>query len=145
MKDFHFNIFHTSSFYYNTHKQQILPEKDELLEDINYILKEKGSIGVLSLLERKYIKLIKEYLDTGKSPMKCKALVSSCFIASNGDVYPCITFNKKLGNIRESNYNLKKIWNSEISFSIRKMIEENRCDGCWTPCEAYQTILGNLM
>jgi len=77
--------------------------------------------------------------------LPCKALSVSCFIDPYGTIYPCTIFNKKLGNLRQANYNLKKIWNSKKSAEVRKLIKENKCPGCWTPCEAYQTILGNLI
>ena len=99
---------------------------------------------MISFLEKRYLKKIGKYLESSKSPLKCKALVSSCFISPNGDVYPCTIFNKKLGNLKDVNYDLKKIWKSKRTSHVRNLIKQNNCNGCWTPCEAYQTILGNL-
>jgi len=140
IRDFHFNIFH-SSFYYDINGKS----DGRFLNDIKYVIKNKKSIGMLSYIERIYIKHVEKYLKTGKSPFPCKALTSSCFIDPQGNVYPCTHWEMKLGNLRESDYDLKKIWNSKKAKEARKMIKKNKCPGCWTPCEAYQTILGNLL
>jgi len=145
INDFHFNVYHTSSFYYGNRaedKQKDL--KSKILNDVDYILKEKKGFGSISFLEKKYVKLIKKYFETGVSPLSCKAMTSSCFIEPDGNVYPCIGFDEKLANLRDLNYDLKKIWNLEKAKKTRRQIKENKCGGCWTPCEAYQTILGNL-
>ena len=116
----------------------------KILKNIDFISKGKKRFGSISFLERKYVKLMKKYFETEMSPLSCKALNSSCFIEPDGNVYPCIVFNKKIGNLRDFDYNLKDIWKSEYSQNIRILIKENKCGGCWTPCEAYQSILGNL-
>lgn len=146
MNDFHFNIYHTSKNYFDeSDGGKINGLTKEINKQITSILKEKNRYDPISLLEKKYLKLIEKYFEAGKSPKRCKALISSCYIASNGDVFPCTIFNKKLGNLRDFNYNLKSVWNSRKSDEVRKMIKQNECSGCWTPCEAYQSILGNLV
>jgi len=146
MNDFHFNIFHSSNMYYGQFNcGNIEGLEDEIIDNISNILKEKNGYDFITILERKYLKLIKKYFKTGRSPKDCKALTSSCFISPDGYVYPCIGFDQELGNLRNSGYDLKNIWNSEKSYKIRKIIKQNKCKGCWTPCEAYQSILGNLV
>jgi len=142
--DFHMNIMHGSAHYYNN-KTVEFPTKKVIGEIREFIKKRKLPLNPISYLEKIYLKLIKKYLITKKTPLPCKALSVSCFIDPYGTIYPCTIFNKKLGNLRQANYNLKKIWNSKKSAEVRKLIKENKCPGCWTPCEAYQTILGNLI
>ena len=146
LKHFHINIYHESDIYYNN-VGQIDTGKNyykKLKEEIKEFTKYKRGLSPVFYLERRYLGLVENYLDTEKSPLPCRALSSSCFIDPYGNVYPCTTYNVKLGNIRETNFKLKKIWDSQKSNEIRRAIREGRCPGCWTPCEAYQTILGNL-
>jgi len=146
-RDFHLSFYHESDVYFGNRggiKRNLKYEK-KLEKIFTDFTKLKSGAGPVSFLERKYMKLVKEYLETGKSPLPCKALLSSCFIDPQGNVYPCTIFNEKLGNLREADYDLKKIWDSEKAKEVRKLIKENKCPGCWTPCEAYQTVLGNLM
>lgn len=147
MKDFHINFYHESDIYFNN-KGDIKINRNytkALKEKIKNFLKNRRGLNPISFLEVVYLKNIEKYLDSAISPLPCKALSSSCFIDPQGNVYPCTIFNKKLGNLRQANYDLKEIWNSEKSAQVRKLIKENKCPGCWTPCEAYQTILGNLL
>ncbi len=147
MKDFHLNFYHESDIYFNNKgkAKRDYDYENYLKKKTREFAKIKKGLGPVSILERRYMKLIEKYLESGISPLPCRALSSSCYIDPQGNVYPCTFFNKKLGNIRETNYELKKIWDSEKAKETRKLIKENKCPGCWTPCEAYQTILGNLI
>jgi MoaA/NifB/PqqE/SkfB family radical SAM enzyme len=88
---------------------------------------------------------VRQYLETGETPMRCHALRSSCFIDSWGNVFPCTIYDKKVGSLRESGYDLAKIWNSPEAAALQQEIWESQCPNCWTPCEAYQSILGNVL
>jgi MoaA/NifB/PqqE/SkfB family radical SAM enzyme len=143
--DVHFNIYHNSIIYFGEQDGgEIHKFKDKVINDVEQILKEKNANNSVLILEKKYLKNIKKYIENKNCPLNCKAMAASCFISPDGRVYPCTGFNKELGNIRDFDYTLKKIWNSKESENIRKLIQEKKCNGCWTPCEAYQTILGNL-
>jgi hypothetical protein len=50
-------------------------------------------------------------------------------------------FPEKLGNIRKQT--LQEI--IKTSKPIKKKIKKGECPQCWTPCEAYQTIIGNTL
>jgi len=54
-------------------------------------------------------------------------------------------YNAPLGSLRQFDFDLEKIWNFEKTKKIQKEIWKNQCPQCWTPCEAYQSILGNLL
>ncbi len=145
MSDFHVNFYHESEVYFNNKGCAPGGYRKKFGEEIEEFMKAKKGLGPVSFLERSYLKNVDSYLKSGISPLPCKALSSSCYMDPEGNVYPCTIFNKKLGNIRNAGYDLKKIWNSEKSDETRKLVEKNKCPGCWTPCEAYQTILGNLL
>lgn len=143
-ENFHLNIYHTSEHYYSNMGCRT-SRIQEILSDVKKLRQNKGRKGLTSLIERSYLKYISSYLETGSCPLPCQALSASCFINPQGDVYPCAIWNRKLGNLRNVNYDLKKIWNSERTRETREKIKNKKCPGCWTPCEAYQSILGNLL
>lgn len=147
IKDLHLNIYQESDNYFQNKGQIKLDEQynKKLKQIVKESIKTKKGLGFVTYLERRYLKSIEKYLDTDISPIPCKALNSSCFLDPQGDVYPCTIYNHKLGNIREIEYDLKKIWSDKSSDNIRKKIIENECPGCWTPCEAYQSILGSFV
>ena len=53
-----------------------------------------------------------EFLQTGRTPMPCHALRASCFIDPWGVVYPCITYSRPLGRLRDTGMRLEPIWNA---------------------------------
>ena len=104
----------------------------------------RGNDFAVDFLEHKYLKFAEDWVKTGKSPLPCKALNSSCFIDAQGNVYPCLIWSKKIGNVKDFDYDLKKIWQLDEAKKAQKMAQNLKCPQCWTPCEAYQTILGNI-
>jgi radical SAM protein with 4Fe4S-binding SPASM domain len=69
----------------------------------------------------------------GERPQVCKAGRGMCSVAPNGDVFPCIMFPMKLGNLRESTFN--KIWRLEPCVELRYLRSMRRsdlyaCTGC---------------
>jgi hypothetical protein len=49
-----------------------------------------------------------------------------------------------VGNLRENGFDLRALWESDRRNELREDVAQERCSHCWTPCEAYPTILGNL-
>jgi radical SAM protein with 4Fe4S-binding SPASM domain len=75
--------------------------------------------------------------------MRCHSLRSSCFIDPFGVVYPCITYTRPLGSLRETAMDLGAIWRTAATANTQREIWDGQCPQCWTACEAYQSILGN--
>jgi radical SAM protein with 4Fe4S-binding SPASM domain len=99
----------------------------------------------VAFLERAYLKRVRQYLETGETPMRCHALRSSCFVDSWGNVFPCTIYDRKIGSLRAVDYDLARLWNTAEAAQLQGEIWESSCPNCWTPCEAYQSILGNLV
>ena len=72
-------------------------------------------------------------------------MASSCFIDPYWQLFPCSIWSQSLGSLREIDFDLVALWTSELARSTRRAVVDERCPHCWTPCEAYPTILGNLM
>lgn len=53
--------------------------------------------------------------------MPCTALHNSFCLDNQGNVYPCLHFNVKLGNLTEQS--MEEIWSSEKAKNVRKLIE----------------------
>jgi MoaA/NifB/PqqE/SkfB family radical SAM enzyme len=146
-EDFHVNIAHVSGHYYSNEDQDPYQgNQEKLITEIKKYIRHRGMpTNPVSFLEREYLKRVESYLRTGKTPVRCHSLKSSCFLDPFGKVYPCGMYSRVVGDIRESGYDLSRIWNSEKCQKLQKEIWEYRCPQCWTPCEAYQSILGSLL
>jgi MoaA/NifB/PqqE/SkfB family radical SAM enzyme len=146
LKDFHLNIAHESDHYYDNQGTLDENSQETLINEVNNYRKSRGPVfGPVDFLESRYLNYVEKYLKTKKNPLSCHSLKSSCFIDSWGEVYPCSMYDKKLGNLRDFDYRLEKIWQLQETQSLQKEIAIGKCPNCWTPCEAYQTILGNLI
>lgn len=142
---FHFNLPHISEHYYGNSDMDLSG-----LEDMIKILKEqrhkekKNWLSPVQFLERQYAKVANKVLINKEQPFSCQAANASVFIDPQGAVYPCTNFPVVMGQLRQSKYDLVEILNSSQKKDIRCDIEKNKCPICWSPCEAYQSILGQI-
>lgn len=145
--DFHMNVAHESAHYYGNQDSGILDgDKERVIDEVRLYAKRRGlPITPVAFLERAYLKKAESYLRTGQTPVRCHALHSSCFVDSWGDVYPCAMYDARIAGLREYDYNLETIWNLPRTTELQQEIWNYQCPHCWTPCEAYQSILGNLV
>lgn len=146
--DFHVNIAQESSHFYNNRLSDLSGNgtNETIARELKEYRKSRGLVrGPVSFLENQYLGKVQQFLDTGKTPVRCHSLSSSCFIDSWGNVYPCVTYDHKLASLRDHNYDLEKIWNLPQTIKLRQEIWKGQCPQCWQPCEAYQSILGNLL
>ena len=144
ISDFYSDVILTvshSSFFYN--KKNIFCGKKILDEIVPFQKKSKlkSAKGIIPFIYSLYLN---KYL-TGKSiALSCVSGTSSLFLDPYGNVYPCLSLKKSMGNLRDSEYDLEFLIRSERAASVRDIVKKGTCPGCWTPCEAYQTIVENL-
>lgn len=97
-------------------------------------------------IENQYIKRVPLYLQHPKQkPVPCTSLSTTISIDAFGIVIPCLMWGKELGKIQENDYELQKIYDSPIAQETRDHIKEDKCPICWTPCEAYQSMLWDIL
>jgi len=147
-EDFHVNVVHESTHYLGNAEIGLrarVAAADLARATDAYASLRGRAHSPVSFLERAYLKRVRRYLETGETPMRCHALRSSCFIDSWGNVFPCTIYDKKIGSLREVDYDLARLWNAPEAAALQGEIWESKCPNCWTPCEAYQSILGNLV
>ncbi len=137
-EDLHVNLAQVSSHYYGN--------EAGLFEEARKVPKgarsEASLAGVLAgWLENRYRRLLPRYLATRRCPLPCRSLAATVFVSPTGEVHPCITDPRVVGHLRESNHDLAAILESPEAERLRKAIGAGDCPHCWTPCEAYPTIV----
>lgn len=147
INDFHINLMHMSGHYYGNADTDKLPDAEQAAEQIEYYYQRqtRNQFNPIAFIEGRYQKHIRHYLQHGRASFTCQAAAASCFINPSGIVYPCSVFDKPIGALRDYSMDLKILWSSKTRADIRCGIRSNACPGCWTPCEAYQTILANVL
>lgn len=145
-------IAHTGYLYKNYIKADDftkLNHDSEKLKGIIKIVKKNLSFASpLDLIQRFYLdNILKYYQNPKKQPLPCIALKSSLAMDARGNITPCFMWGKILGNIRDFDYNLRDFLKNN-HFGIEKVWNEIRsenCPNCWTPCEAYQSIINSFL
>lgn len=145
--DFHLNLAHHSTHYYNNSNNDIIPINETAIREITSLRKriKRKRLDPINFIEKKYQTTLTKYLKTGNSGYTCQSGAVSCFISPKGILYPCSMFNSPIGSLRDYDLDFIKLWKSIKRKELREIIKKERCPGCWTPCEAYQTILANIL
>jgi MoaA/NifB/PqqE/SkfB family radical SAM enzyme len=146
-EDFHMNLIQCSRHYYGNLDNVGYVNKQELWEQMDKIIKLRkvSFFNPVGFLEKRYQHLAKIYLDKNITPIPCQAMAASFFMDSTGNVYPCSIYDREIGNITDYDYNIYKLWELDSRRKLREDIRQGKCPQCWTPCEAYQSILANLL
>jgi len=147
-EDFHVNVIHESQHYLgNTDlslRDRVSPS--DLADAAEQYMHLRGRPwNPVAYLERAYLTRVRRYLESGKTPMPCHALNASCFIDSWGNVFPCTIYDRKIGSLRDVDYDLATLWNRPETAALQREILAGECPQCWTPCEAYQSIASNFL
>ena len=147
-RDFHVNGVHESGHYLRNDELGLRSAvgADALADAAEQYGRLRGrSLHPVGYLESAYLSRVRRYLETGKTPMRCHALRSNCFVDSWGNVFPCTIYDRKVGSLRDVDYDLGAIWNTPAAERLQGEIWESNCPQCWTPCEAYPSIVGNFL
>jgi MoaA/NifB/PqqE/SkfB family radical SAM enzyme len=144
-RDFHVNIAHIAAYYGNDTLNILHEDTEAMIGETDRYRRKMGlPLTPTNFLEWSFLRRVAPYLRTGRTPLPCHALSASCFMDASGTVFPCTMWDRSLGNIRDFDYDLDRLWNNPETLRIRGEIREGNCPNCWTPCEAYQSVLGNL-
>jgi radical SAM protein with 4Fe4S-binding SPASM domain len=144
--DFHVNVAQRSGHYYGNSDADFAAPTGEIRAALRRFRGLRpAALTPSSWVEARYLSHLDTFLATGETPMRCHALRSSCFIDPHGRVFPCITDTREVGSLRESDMSLDEVWNGATATATQAEIWAGNCPQCWTACEAYQSILGNVL
>jgi MoaA/NifB/PqqE/SkfB family radical SAM enzyme len=94
----------------------------------------------ISSFRKEYYRLSLEILKKKEQVIPCYAGIASAHIAPNGEVWPCCVTAHSMGNLRDKNYDFRKVWESSRAGKARDFIRENRCF-CPMANAAYTNLL----
>jgi len=127
----------------------ISPEYIEYEKAVNFLTQkltheEFKKIGKITRAFRiEYYKIVKKILKTHSQVIPCYSGIASAQIAPNGDVWACCIKADPIGNLRDTDYDLKKILFSEKAKSLRKRIKKGECY-CPLANASYTNMLLNF-
>lgn len=143
--ELHLNIGHESGHYFDNLGRMVNVDNTKVAQAVaDHRERNGGGLHPVKFLEDRYQALVPAYYETGKSPLPCSALKTSCFIDAYWNLFACSIWEEKVGNLRENAFDLRALWDSDRRKMLRKDVADENCPHCWTPCEAYPTVLANL-
>ncbi len=97
-------------------------------------------------LPNRFLVLAEDFYETveREQPVPCFSLRASLIVEHDGMVRPCINFPVDLGRVQEHGFDLEAIASGPKANTLRETIREERCPICWTPNEAFVTMMCNL-
>ena len=92
------------------------------------------------LMQKKLIATI--YKERKYAGVPCLAGSISGVMSEEGDVFPCEVLTEKIGNIRDVNYDIRKLWYSKKADELRDFIKNTNCH-CTYECAMTTSVLFN--
>lgn len=94
-----------------------------------------------ALAEWLFLRNLRRHLETGRAPVPCQAGRASVHVAADGVVYPCHILDEPLGDLRDHDLDLPRLL---ATAQARRVVGDLQgCARCWTPCEAYHSLLAS--
>lgn len=102
-----------------------------------------GMAKITEGLRVEYYKLVKRILDESDQVIDCYAGWISAQIYADGTVWPCCVRADNLGNLRDYNYDFKKVWFGEKIREARRSIAAKECH-CPLANASYTNMLQDI-
>ncbi len=146
LRDLHLNIAHHSSHYYRNPDDVAPPTAaaQALIDHVRRRRPWRARVSPLGLIEERYWTYARRFLERGDVGGRCAALRASVFVAPDLTVLPCSIFERPLGNLADVGYALRDIPQLPGAQDVLADVEAQRCPRCWSPCEAFPTLLAGM-
>lgn len=103
----------------------------------------KGYAGFKRVINSKDIvqkKLIYKIFNEKKPVVRCSALRETVVVYPDGKVGSCELRDESIGNLKDFDMNLKRMWKNPETRKIRNSIKENKCY-CWHQCFLSASVI----
>jgi len=95
----------------------------------DYLEKSAGIPKLIQAFRLTYYDFVLRVLKERRQVLPCYAGFISCGISPYGDVWPCAirAYDAILGNLRQADYNLERVWKSPRADIVRETIKLGQC------------------
>ena len=131
------SVAQNSDFYFSTDEnQQVEPGK--LSDEMRYVMrKELLSLSPKRWLRSYFYSGVLQYNEAGSRVLGCRAGRDSFFLDPEGNIYPCLSLEKGMGNILEHSFD--EIWQGEAAGGVRRAVDVCSMP-CWMICTARTSM-----
>lgn len=132
-------------------KNKPTPDAKDYAKAINFLIKKieigmkkgkwKGLAKITEAFRVEYYKYVRDLYLGKHNGIKSYAGFATCQISPIGDVWECAVYASNMGNLRDFNYDFKKLWNSLKAWKVREKVKKEH--KCPLANEAYANMLLN--
>jgi len=129
--------------------QGITPLPEKYAKAVNYLVEQieeglkqgkwEGLTKITELFRAEYYKIARDFYLTKKQQISSYAGYASAHISPTGDVWECAVYATSMGNLRDYDYDFRKLWNSRKAWQVRKRVKKHH--PCPLANEHYSNIL----
>ncbi|MBS3060401.1 MAG: radical SAM protein [DPANN group archaeon] len=119
--------------------------KKKLVDAIHYALEKIKVDTPQKVIQKIYLKLAIEFLQTGKLPIACSSSFATVTVDPYGEVTPCPFMGTSVGNLKNYNYNMKQVMYDHEAVKLQNQLRKGKCPECWMNCEAYPSIFDQFL
>ncbi|MGI6208094.1 MAG: radical SAM protein [Anaerolineae bacterium] len=129
----------------DTLDSDITPSPEEYRQAVEDLLaagsvSAKGFAALTQAFRARYYRLAAEIVEEERQVIPCYAGWASGHFAPDGDVWTCCTRAEPIGNLRQTGYDLRPIWQGEEATRLRRSIRAGEC-ACPMANAAYTNML----
>ncbi len=128
--------------------EAIAPAPADYVRAIDFLMQQirsrrfKGISRLTQALRLEYYQMVKKVLQEQRRVLPCYAGLASVQIAPDGDVWPCCIKAESMGNLRDYDYDLKRLLGSKTARELQRQIYQRDCY-CPLANAAYTNMLGH--
>ena len=125
---------------------QITPDAALYAETIEQVMRlqdrhpSNGLGRVTWAFRRRYYRLVERWLRERRQVIPCYAGWASAQIAPDGEVWFCCIRAESVGNLRQADYDFRRVWRSKRAQALRVDVRAGRCS-CPLANAAYTNLL----
>ena len=127
----------------------ITPSPEEIAEAMDFLIAKareglragrwRGLAKVTELLRIQYYELVKEFYATKREQTPSYAGFASAHVSPTGDVWECAVYATKMGNLRDYDYDFRRLWRSKSTWEVRRRVKAGH--PCPLANESYTNML----
>jgi MoaA/NifB/PqqE/SkfB family radical SAM enzyme len=124
----------------------VTPDAESYARAIDFLIgriREEPARGISRVTQAfrvRYYEMVKRLLETGTGVIPCYAGLASAQIAPDGDVWFCCMRAEPVGNLREADFDFRRIWFGEKARAERRLVVAGSC-ACPLANAAYTNML----
>jgi MoaA/NifB/PqqE/SkfB family radical SAM enzyme len=142
-RHWHWNLYQVSAMFFGNAPQEGADRDADLRLVARHLRRRWPPRSPVDLMELGFLVNLRAWLAGAPLGMACQALHTACFVSAEGQLYPCHVWDRPLADLRQRDFELGGIWADAATLAARRGAVALDCGGCFTPCEAYPTLVGS--